>query len=86
MSDTFGFASRLRTRGLSLLNITTDSPPSHRNHTGIGSGAPEGVTVVIQTTISVAQVLRDAGAELGALVDDHSASLHSTSSRSRPRS
>ena len=52
LSDTFGLDSRLRTRAPSWLNITTDSPPSHRNHTGIGIGPLLGATTVIQTTIS----------------------------------
>ena len=73
-------------RAPSRLNIRTVSPPSHRNHTGIGSGPLLGATTVIHTTISSRRCARHAGAELGALVDDHRASRHCTSSRSGPRS
>src|SRR5262245_61555816 len=52
LSDTRGLASMLRTRGLCRLYMRTDSPPSQRNQTGMGTGAPAGVTVVIQTTMS----------------------------------
>lgn len=51
-SVTRGLASTLRTRAPGVLYITTDSAPSQRNHTGMGSGDPAGVTVVSQTTIS----------------------------------
>jgi hypothetical protein len=42
----------LRTRAPRWLYIDTTSPPSHRNPTGRGRGAPAGVTVVSHTTIS----------------------------------
>ena len=52
LSVTCGFAARLRTRSPAWEYMTTVSSPSQRNQTGRGSGAPEGETVVIQTTIS----------------------------------
>jgi hypothetical protein len=42
----------LRTRAPGWLYTATESAPSQMNQTGIGSGAPRGVTVVSQTTIS----------------------------------
>ena len=51
-SDTRGLASMLRIRAPAMLYIATDSLPSHTNHTGMGSGDPDGVIVVNQTTIS----------------------------------
>ena len=42
----------LRIRVPAWLYMTIDSAPSHRNQTGMGSGAPRGVTVVSQTTVS----------------------------------
>ena len=52
LSVTRGFASTLRTRAPGWLYMATDSAPSQMNQTGMGSGEPAGVTVVIQTTIS----------------------------------
>ena len=59
----------LRTRGLRRLYMRTDSPPSQKNQTGMGTGSPAGVTVVIQTTISSRRWRANAGPELGAFVD-----------------
>src|SRR4051812_10626505 len=45
-------ASTLRTRAPGMLYMLTVSSPSHMNQTGLGRGAPAGVTVVIHTTVS----------------------------------
>ena len=51
-SVTRGLASTLRTRAPGIEYMSTDSAPSQTNHTGLGSGEPAGVTVVIHTTTS----------------------------------
>ena len=52
-SETFGLLRMLRTRPVSgRLKTRTVSSPSHQNQTGLGSGAPLGVTVVSHTTWS----------------------------------
>ena len=51
-SDTWALAAKFRTRADGMLYTSTDSAPSHRNHTGLGSGPPLRETVVIHTTTS----------------------------------
>ena len=43
-------AFHVRTRAPGMLYIVTDIQPSQRNQTGLGIGAPAGVTAVSQTT------------------------------------
>jgi hypothetical protein len=49
---TFGLLLMLRIRAPGWLYTNTFSLPSHRNPTGRGSGAPNGVTVVSHTIVS----------------------------------
>ena len=84
-SETRGFASMLRWRAPGWLNMITSSPPSQWNHTGLGSGLPFGVTVVIQIAMSSRRWAATARAEVGALVDlDHLASRHCDELAQRP--